>query len=117
MRRALAAALLLCLSSTVVRADHPFSWTGLYIGAHGGWATGGWDGTLTYDPGTGPLAGVFDPAGRSITAEGWLGGGQIGFNVQSGAFVLGIEVDGAWTNLSDEETFTSKDGLGDYRQM
>jgi outer membrane immunogenic protein len=36
------------------------NWTGLYVGVHGGYAWGKWEGDLTYDPGGGPIE-VFDP--------------------------------------------------------
>lgn len=105
----------LCAGTVSALADD--SWTGLYIGAHGGWATGEWAGVPVYDPGTGPFP-VFSPEEREIDSSGWLGGGQIGFNKQSGGFVFGVEVDGSWTDLDGEETFTTldfgNDGKKDY---
>jgi len=55
------------------------NWTGLYVGVHGGYSWGKWEGDLTFDPGGGPIE-VFDPAHRTIDGHGWLAGGQIGFN-------------------------------------
>src|SRR5262249_5718384 len=69
----------------------PFSWTGFYVGGHigGGWydqtwcrVGGGVDGCAVRVPGANYAD--FDPSG-------FLGGGQIGFNMQSGMFVFGIE--------------------------
>ena len=54
-------------------------WTGAYLGINGGW---GWTTTSGLD------------------AKGVLGGGQIGYNYQIGNFVLGIEGDGAFANIS-----------------
>ena len=68
------------------------NWTGFYIGVHAGYSWGRWDGDLTFDPGTGPVQ-VFDPSNRKIDANGWLAGGQIGFNYQLGSFVFGSEAD------------------------
>jgi outer membrane immunogenic protein len=48
-----------------------FSWTGLYVGANVGY---GWG------------EGFNDP-------EGWFGGGQVGYNVQTGSLVFGLEID------------------------
>jgi outer membrane immunogenic protein len=69
-----------------------------------------------YDPGTGPAAGVFDPPARSIDGSGWFGGGQVGFNYQTGALVWGLEADGAWANLEGEDTFTTVDFAGDGKK-
>ena len=58
----------------------PFTWAGFYVGAHAGY---GWS---SVDWQEGVLAG-------SQNGEGWLAGGQIGFNLQSGRLVYGIEAD------------------------
>jgi outer membrane immunogenic protein len=87
----------------------PFTWTGFYIGgnAGGGWSTG--DTTLSgffpafttpFFPG-GVLFNNFLPTGRLNTGtSGFIGGGQAGYNWQTGwsmlgtgALVLGIETD------------------------
>jgi outer membrane immunogenic protein len=54
-------------------------WTGAYLGINGGW---GWTTT------------------SGLAAKGVLGGGQIGYNYQMGSFVLGVEGDGAFANIS-----------------
>ncbi len=86
-------------------APPPFSWTGLYIGAHGG---AGW-GTTDVDANIGGLiAGLGIPGVPGIAfslpvtshnTNGWLAGGQIGYNWQSDRIVFGIEGDISWTNL------------------
>jgi outer membrane immunogenic protein len=55
-----------------------FNWTGFYIGINAGY---GWSSVSS--PG---IAGDID-------MDGWLGGGQIGYNWQSGVFVFGLEGD------------------------
>ena len=63
-----------------------FDWSGLYVGGHVGYGTGG------FGPGTNPLPlqGVFFP--HSIT--GLIGGYQAGYNLQlPNNFVLGVEAD------------------------
>jgi len=85
------------------------SWTGFYVGAHAGYSWGRWDGDLTFDPGTGPIV-VFDPSPRKIDANGWLAGGQIGFNYQINSFVLGLEADASWTNLKGNGSFNTIPG-------
>jgi outer membrane immunogenic protein len=93
-----------------------FTWTGLYVGIHGGYATGDWDGTLTYDPGTGPLNGIFDPAHRSIDGDGFTGGIQAGFNWQTRSpIVIGLEADVSWADLDGDNNFLTKDGFVNWR--
>jgi outer membrane immunogenic protein len=80
----------------------PFSWTGFYVGLHvaSGWGTKEWsDGrefnisnlatTITSVPG--PLG--------SYNINGFLGGGQIGYNLQVGWAVFGIEADASWADI------------------
>jgi outer membrane immunogenic protein len=54
-------------------------WTGVYLGAHGGW---GW----TTSP--------------RVDASGVFGAGQLGYNYQMGSFVIGIEGDGAFAHIA-----------------
>jgi outer membrane immunogenic protein len=58
----------------------PFSWTGLYLGANlgGGWASG----TLNDN---------FTGASVGTGSSGVVGGGKLGYNYQTGNFVLGAE--------------------------
>jgi outer membrane immunogenic protein len=64
-----------------------YNWTGFYVGAHGGWAwtKKRWD-----------LSGV--PVAE-YTADDVIGGGQIGFNWQSGRWVLGIEAQASFGEI------------------
>ena len=77
-----------------------FSWTGLYIGVHGGgdWFDKSW--TAAGLPGVGGGCGGPCPVfAGSHTGSSWLAGAQAGFNYQTGMWVLGVEVDGSWTDL------------------
>jgi outer membrane immunogenic protein len=64
----------------------PFSWSGLYIGINGGygWGNSNWSNALV------------DTGG--FTVKGGLVGGTLGYNVQSGVWVWGLEgdVDASW---------------------
>jgi outer membrane immunogenic protein len=92
-----------------VAADYPikappppiWSWTGFYIGIQGGGATSG---TSIHDYGFG--------ANDVLGLDGALFGGTIGWNWQSGIWVLGIEGDWSWADingrqLSPNPAFTS----------
>jgi outer membrane immunogenic protein len=80
----------------------PFNWTGFYVGAHvgAGWSTKEWS-----------SEGV---TVANYNLNGFLGGGQIGYNWQSGWAVLGVEADASLTNIKgDFFAFSSKiDALG-----
>lgn len=45
-----------------------------------------------------------------IDANGWLAGGQIGFNYQLNSFVFGLEADASWTNLKGSGSFNTIPG-------
>jgi len=62
-----------------------FDWTGFYIGGNIGWSHGRAD------------VSALGLATASVTMNGIMGGGQIGYNFQTGPFVLGVEVDGQGT--------------------
>ncbi len=66
-----------------------YSWTGFYIGAHAG---GAWDNDHW----------MFVPADTTTnnSASSVFGGGQVGYNYRISRWVLGLEGDGSWTNLS-----------------
>jgi outer membrane immunogenic protein len=102
MRRlAIGFALALSLASTVPANAYgpPFSWTGLYVGVNGGysWGRASADASVS-----GTVNGVpFEESGsRSADINGWLGGGQIGYNLQSNGWVFGVEADFQWTGQS-----------------
>jgi outer membrane immunogenic protein len=69
------------------------NWAGFYVGAHGGY-------------GLSRIVGVFnetnDNGALDIDPRGLLGGLQAGYNVQSGAFVYGVEADGSWSGMKDD---------------
>lgn len=73
-----------------------FTWTGFYIGGNAGYAWGNID-TTTF----GVLPTLEDP-------EGFVGGGQIGYNYQVGQIVFGVEADFQGADLKA----TVRDGLG-----
>jgi outer membrane immunogenic protein len=88
----------------------PYSWEGLYLGANAGYELGS---ESNLDPrASGVQTGVFvdGPAQLaaqlaglgplSLNTKGSLGGGQIGYNWQVGAFVWGIETDFDGTRIS-----------------
>jgi opacity protein-like surface antigen len=79
------------------------TWTGVYIGVHGGW---GWGNTHDTVARSLPTSREVD-----ILSSGPLGGGQIGVNWQFGQFVAGLEVDGSWSSLRNGNDTVGISGL------
>jgi outer membrane immunogenic protein len=87
---------------SVVAADLPVksrpdvvvqhSWSGYYIGAHGGW---GWGSSHLEDPLFNQP--IFFPI--EYKSNGPIVGGQIGANWQYGNVVVGVEADGSWASM------------------
>jgi outer membrane immunogenic protein len=83
----------------IAYAPKLFDWTGIYVGGHlgGGFSESSWS-----DPITGIGNGTFNNFG-------FLGGGQVGANVQFNRLVLGLEGDFSWTSLKQ----SSRDSIGE----
>jgi outer membrane immunogenic protein len=82
------------IAPVAVKAQVPaqiFSWTGFYVGAHGGGAWSKWSGMDPTDPAA---------TWSSVTASGGIVGGQIGGNYQISNFVVGLEGTGAWSSVT-----------------
>ncbi len=80
----------------------PFTWTGFYVGVNAGgiWPSGSRSASLVAPAAFAfPLATYF-PGGLGSQSAGFLGGGQAGYNWQTGAFVLGVETDFDGSTLS-----------------
>ena len=91
-RSALFLSFLLSTSMAASAADLEYTptaydWSGFYLGGHigGAWGDKDWDRVRGYF-GSGPSAGI-----SSYDVDGIIGGGQIGYNIQSGSWVFGLE--------------------------
>jgi outer membrane immunogenic protein len=76
-----------------------YDWSGIYVGVHVG---GGYSDSSWTDPITGVGNGTFNNFG-------FLGGAQLGANVQFNRLVLGLEGDFSWTSLKA----SSADSIGE----
>jgi len=86
-------------------APPPLSWTGWYVGLNAGYSWGRSSIDYAQDVSTffgspGPLA-----LSTTLSPQSFIGGGQLGFNYQSGVWVLGFETDIAWRNRSESASF------------
>jgi outer membrane immunogenic protein len=111
----IAGALMLAAATQALAADLPapgppppyypvvpfYNWSGFYLGINGGGAFGNsnWS-----DP--------IDGATGNFTVSGFLIGGTVGFNYQIGSWVLGVEGDGDWANLTGTTFNASCAGFG-----
>lgn len=84
-------------------ATAPLSWSGIYLGVHGGGAYSDVDfflpASLTNVAGNCVLFATCPTGFGGHTATGGLVGGQTGVNYQAGMWLVGAEVEAAWTNL------------------
>lgn len=91
-----------------------FSWTGFYIGIHGGgaWFDNDWNAPATAFNIANGGCGVPCPAfAGGHTGSSWLAGAQAGVNYQTGFWVLGVEIDGSWTDLRSSNGSSPINGL------
>jgi outer membrane immunogenic protein len=102
---AIAMASLLAITSTaVLAADMPVkapaapahNWTGCYVGVNGSGAASGSNFTGRVDPGShlidpGDLAAVGAAGTGSANQGGFVAGGQVGCNLQTGTLAFGVE--------------------------
>jgi outer membrane immunogenic protein len=72
-----------------------YNWSGFYIGAMGGY---GWSDQVR------ATIGGLTVTASSNDLKGAFGGGTVGYNVQSGMAVFGIEADAAWSGMKYSET-------------
>ena len=85
----------------------PFTWTGFYIGLNaGGIITSGSRSVTLFDPVAGDFLNSSFPGGIGNGQSGFIGGGQAGYNWQTGAFVLGIVTDFDGSGLSKNFNFS-----------
>jgi outer membrane immunogenic protein len=90
-----------------------YTWTGFYIGLNAG---GAWSDQSVNFSGTGgtppAIAAGQVPASLSLNPTGFIGGGQIGYNYQSGPVVWGLEADWQWASLDKTQTVSTNVGGG-----
>jgi len=96
----------LALMSPALGADLPmkagpvvtplYDWSGFYVGVFGG----GGMGNHNYGNGT---PNGFANYLINYDSTGGIGGGEVGYNVQSGSMVVGVEGDGFWSGIKGSD--------------
>jgi outer membrane immunogenic protein len=82
-------------AAAIVEAPAAQTWAGMYVGIHGGW---NWAET--------GAEGVFPESDM----EGFVIGGQVGYNWQMNNIVFGIEADGSYVDNDDDGDFGTAPG-------
>lgn len=94
-----------------------YNWTGFYIGANAGYGWGNEDVSLA--PTNNAVSNAFFaaafptfiPNAVGPKPEGWLAGGQAGYNWQAGRFVFGLEADLQAADISGTVNTSVSNGL------
>jgi outer membrane immunogenic protein len=86
-----------------------YNWGGWYVGVNAGYSWGHTD--VDYAQGSGLIFGVppFATGGglsTNLNPGSFIGGGQLGFNYQTGAWVWGLETDIAWRDRTASSDIT-----------
>jgi outer membrane immunogenic protein len=109
IRKAIAGAIVALVSTTAFADDFAVKdpnlacmWCGLYVGGNAGWTWGRDAVTTTTFFSTGApadIAAVNATSSPTLTSNGLIGGGQIGYNWQFGRAVIGLEADADFPSL------------------
>jgi outer membrane immunogenic protein len=101
---------LLAMGSVSAVADDAYmsplgDWNGFYVGGHAGYIEA---------KTSGDEFGILGPQSDSGTGGGGIFGGQIGYNIQAGEFLIGIEADGSFLDVSATEIDLKDTYTADY---
>jgi outer membrane immunogenic protein len=95
-----------------------YNWTGCYLGAQlgGAFADNHLNGPLTttgnFDPSLGGIASFTTAIDQNAGSTAVIAGGQAGCDLQFARnWVIGAQIDGAWTHLNGSQAFRSSAGL------
>ena len=74
-----------------------YDWTGFYVGGFGG----GGLGNHNYNNANGPAG--FANFTFNYDSTGAIGGGEVGYNAQSGNYLVGVEADAFWSGIKGSD--------------
>ncbi len=107
-----AVALIALTGSAFAQGTQGPGWGGFYVGGHGGYGWGDRDGCIAVDT-TSPCDSGDEPF--DYDQDGWLIGGQIGYNHMFNRVLVGLEADASFASISGEEDFLDEfPGNGEY---
>jgi outer membrane immunogenic protein len=99
----LACMLVFSQTGLAVESAPSYNWTGFYAGFHFGYGFGEADTNFTPLPNAATFFNMA-PTKLSYQPDGVTGGVQVGYNYQTGCFVVGIEADFSGSAMSGSET-------------
>jgi len=100
---------LVLAASASAHAGEGYNWTGLYVGAHAGYAWG--------DVSVRDIDGGVDPGPFDYSPDGVFGGGTVGANWQLGAVLVGVEGDLGYLDLSGDKIIGSSTGSPHHQDL
>lgn len=97
-----------------VPADPGYNWSGFYAGINAGYGIGSASSSLALNAVEQRYIrpGLDNPLPPTLRPEGFVGGGQAGFNFQSGRIVAGLEADLDYSNLRKTDAATGAPYVG-----
>jgi opacity protein-like surface antigen len=96
-----------------------YNWTGCYLGAQvgGAFADNHLNGPLTAN-GSVLGASITTAVDQNVGSTAVIVGGQVGCDLQFARnWVIGAQIDGAWTHLNGSQAFTSSTGFGNQGSL
>jgi outer membrane immunogenic protein len=88
------------------------NWTGFYAGVNGGYGFGSADTSLVLNAVEAGFISGFNPLPGTLHPNGFIGGGQIGYNYDFGNLVAGVEADLSYAGLRKTDSATGTPFLG-----
>ena len=76
-----------------------YDWSGFYVGVFGGYGLG----NHNLNNALGPTG--FANFTANYESKGGLGGGEVGYNAQSGNYMVGVEADAFWSDIKGNDNF------------
>src|SRR5271169_389499 len=83
-----------------------YNWTGFYIGANAGYGFGRAPYSLNPNAVELNFVSGFNPTPSSAQPNGFIGGGEIGYNYQFGSMMAGLETDLSYSGLRNTASAT-----------
>jgi outer membrane immunogenic protein len=89
-----------------------YDWSGFYVGGFGG---GGWGNHNVIN--SNGNATPFADYTATYNSQGGIGGGEAGYNLQSGSVVVGVEATGFWSNINGSDAIAVSQGLLNFANI
>lgn len=92
-------ALACIVAASSAQAEPAYNWTGLYLGAQGGYGGDKFEYPGYLNTGVPAFSGTGQ---ASLTSSGFIAGGQVGYNLLLSNILVGVEADLAWSGIEGE---------------